>query len=126
MSVLGRLRLMALSPALMLVGGCYTWQVQAVSPKEALATAPNAVRVVGHDGRSHELVGPHLFADSVVGAAFHQGDATRVAIAMKDVQTVAVLRKNGLRSTVAGLVGGGLFYAGLAVLWKSVCEQGCW
>lgn len=119
MSVLGRLGLMALSSALMLVGGCYTWQVQTVSPEETLATAPNAVRVVGRDGRSQELVGPHLLADSLVGAVFHGGDATRAAIARADVQTVAVLRKNGLRTSVAGLVGGALFYVGIWQMMKS-------
>jgi len=106
---------------------CTSWRVQPVSPAQALSDArPRDVRVrLRRDGSTVVIPQARLVGDSIIGyqepATFHF-TPRRVAVALSDVQGVAVRRADAGRTVLAVAAAAGLM--GLIVWGVVAAVQG--
>jgi len=93
-----RCRHLAISLLSSLPLACTYWQPLPPNPAEAISEKqPEQVRVTRTDGSKLQLRYPRVMEDSLFGTAAGeeaQGDTTRVAIPLSDVQSVEVKRTN--------------------------------
>lgn len=73
--------------------GCTHWKTQSVTPREVIAARhPERVRVSGADGRRVVLERPEIVGDTLYGAMRGRGPSARPAVALPDIETLAIRR----------------------------------
>jgi hypothetical protein len=104
------------------LAACTTWEASAVAPEQLLAGANAPYRVLVRDRTGHvvTLVNPKVVQDSVVGGEESRSTPgtpyVRRAVALADVETVAVNHRDGLKTAaVVGAPAAAFFLGGFFV-----------
>jgi hypothetical protein len=100
--------------------GCMTWKTPTTSPGDVGSQSKlRQVRVTRSDSSRVVLLRPRIVGDSLTGQRQGYPDSEdgggRLAVSLNDVQSVAVLRQDGTRTTLL-IVGLGLGFAGAVAL----------
>ncbi len=83
---------------LVLAAACHSWHTQPLAPESVLATHPSRIRITRTDGSRISIDQPTIHADTIVGTLHGSSYHQPVAIRLADVQNVATLRPNSLKT----------------------------
>jgi hypothetical protein len=109
-----------LALTVILLAGCHSWRVAAVTPEQLLAGHPKVVRVERIAGGQIDLAMPEVRGDTLVGRVA----AYTVAIPLREIRTISVKRTNIVKSLLLGItIAAAALAAGLAIL-LATCD--CW
>ena len=118
--------------ATMVLTGCVTtWRTQQVAPAQLLATTGESeVRVTLTGGVKVVLRDPGVEGDSLIGWLQPTRDdavPVRRAVALADIQGLAVKKNNVGANLIVGIVAGSVaFFATVAAAYLIICaDQGC-